>query len=466
MTRYLDSRIATGRLRWPTAGTVTIGAALYVALMAWLLQLPYNIAGGVLVAHVLAVATIPLLLWLERDAARWVRRLVIAALIAKLGGTLARYAVLLSVYGEGDALEYDRVGRALAQFFRQGDFTVDIGQRVVGTGFIEIVTGLTYTVTGSTRLGGFFVYSWLGFWGLYLFYRAFRLACPDGEHRRYGLLLFFLPSMLFWPSSIGKDAWMTLMLGAFAYGAARLLVHRKSGLLWMVAGTVGTAMVRPHVTVIAVAGLMIAYLVSGSDGATMARPLSKVAGLAVLAVVFTFAFGAVENYLKLDESTSIEQAFDRTTERTSKGGSEFEAPGARSPLELPAAIFSVIFRPLPYEAGNAFSLFASLEGTFLLVLFLGNWRRLRNLLPRRQSPYLAMVAAYSLMFTVAFSNVSNFGILARQRAQLLPFLLVVLAVPLSGRRAASGGIGGSVVAQSPRDLVSATPSSPSAGSPR
>lgn len=416
---------------WSQRATFSVGAAAYVGVMAWLLQLPYDTGGGVVVVHVLVVVTVPLLLWLERDADRRVRRLVIVALMAKLIGTLARYAVLLSVYGEGDALEYDRVGRNLALFFRQGDFSVDIGQRVVGTGFIEIFTGLVYTLTGSTRLGGFFVYSWLGFWGLYLFFRAFRLVFPEGNHRRYGLLLFFLPSMLFWSSSIGKDAWMTMSLGVFAYGAALVLAHGKTGPVWMVAGTVGTAMVRPHVTVIAVASLMLAYLLSGSRRPSFSGPLAKGAGLAILAVVFFFAFGAVENYLKLDEQTSIEQAFDRTTERTSKGGSEFEAPGARSPIEVPGAIFSVIFRPLPFEAGNALTLFASLEGSFLLFLFLRHWRLLRNLVPRRQSPYLIMVTAYSLMFTVAFSNVANFGILARQRAQLFPFLLVVLAVPLS-----------------------------------
>ncbi len=399
--------------------------------MAWLVQLPYDLAGGVVVAHVLAVMSVPLLLWLERHADASLRRLVVAALVAKFVGTLVRYAVLLSVYGEGDALEYDRVGRHLAVFFRQGDLSVDIGQRVVGTGFIEIFTGLVYTLTGSTRLGGFFVYSWLGFWGLYLFFRAFRLLFPERDHRRYGLLLFFLPSMLFWSSSIGKDAWMTMALGVFAYGAALVLTHARSGLVWMVAGAAGTAMVRPHVTVIAVASLMLAYLVSASRRSTFGGPLTKVAGLAVLAVVFVFAFGAVESYLKLDEQTSIEQAFARTTERTAKGGSEFEATGARSPAEVPEAIFSVVFRPLPFEAGNALTLFASLEGTFLLVLFLRHWRRLRNLVPQRRSPYLTMVSAYSLMFAVAFSNVANFGILARQRAQLFPFLLVVLAVPLS-----------------------------------
>lgn len=420
----------------PLAGRVAVGlgAAGYVALMAWLLQLPYDVAGGIVVAHVLALVTVPVLLWLTRSKGdRRVRRLIVAALLAKLVGTLVRYAVLISVYREGDALEYHRVGSGLAEFFRNGDFTVDLGQRVVGTGFIEILTGLIYTLTGSTFLGGFLVYSWLGFWGLYLFYRAFRIACPGGEHRQYALLLFFLPSMLFWPSSIGKEAWMTLCLGAFAYGAARLVAHRGQVLPWITAGVLGSAMVRPHVTLIAVVSLMAAYLLTGAKRSSYGRPLSKMVGIVVLIGVFAFALSAVQDFFRLDEERSVEEVLNSTEARTSKGGSEFATPGARSPLELPLAIFSVIFRPLPFEAGNLQAFVASVEGVFLLVLFVRRRRRLGNVIPRRRAPYLGFVTAYSLLFTFAFSNVSNFGILARQRTQLFPFLLVVLAVPLVRR---------------------------------
>lgn len=42
----------------------------YAAIVAWLVQLPYDIAGGVLVVHLLAVVTVPVLLWLERDGHR------------------------------------------------------------------------------------------------------------------------------------------------------------------------------------------------------------------------------------------------------------------------------------------------------------------------------------------------------------------------------------------------------------
>jgi hypothetical protein len=50
------------------------------------------------------------------------------------------------------------------------------------------------------------------------------------------------------------------------------------------------------------------------------------------------------------------------------------------------------------------------------------------------------VLAYSAMFVVGFSSIANFGILARQRVQLYPLLLVLLAVrPAEARDAAGPG---------------------------
>ena len=49
-------------------------------------------------------------------------------------------------------------------------------------------------------------------------------------------------------------------------------------------------------------------------------------------------------------------------------------------------------------------------------------------------PYVAFALVYTFAFIYAFSSLGNFGILARQRSQLLPVLFVVLCIP---KRAAS-----------------------------
>ena len=72
-------------------------------------------------------------------------------------------------------------------------------------------------------------WAWLGFWGSYLFYRAFTIAFPEGRARSYARFMFLLPSFLFWPSSIGKEAWMICCIGMATYGVALILKHNQLG---------------------------------------------------------------------------------------------------------------------------------------------------------------------------------------------------------------------------------------------
>ena len=53
-------------------------------------------------------------------------------------------------------------------------------------------------------------------------------------------------------------------------------------------------------------------------------------------------------------------------------------------------------------------------------------RAIRHL---RRWPYVAFILVYAAGFVVAFASIANFGILARERVQLLPFFLVLLAMP-------------------------------------
>jgi hypothetical protein len=68
-----------------------------------------------------------------------------------------------------------------------------------------------------------------------------------------------------------------------------------------------------------------------------------------------------------------------------------------------------------------------LESSFLLLLTLARWRSLVAAVRRlRRRPYLALALVYTLLFVVAFAAVGNFGILVRQRSQVLPLYLVLL----------------------------------------
>ena len=116
--------------------------------------------------------------------------------------------------------------------------------------------------------------------------------------------------------------------------------------------------------------------------------------------------------------------------QTADGGSQFSPVVVRTPLDIVPAFGTVFFRPLPYEASNLQGFLAAGEGLLLFALFCTSWRRIRSI-PRmvRDTPYVTFCIGYVFAFVYAFSSFSNFGILARQRVQALPFLLVLLALP-------------------------------------
>jgi hypothetical protein len=370
----------------------------------------------------------------ERDAR--LAQLLLLAVALKLAGSLVRYWVSIKVYdGFVDAIGYHEYGADLAARFRAGDFSTGLDS-LSDTNFIRFFTGVVYTVTGPSVFAGFLLYSWLAFWGMFYMYRAFTIAVPDGNRRSYARLLFFLPSMLYWPSSIGKEAWMVFTLGLAAYGTARVLTGRPwRGLFVAGTGLWLGAMVRPHVAGMAGLGMVVAYLLARPPRRLGAiGPVMKVFTLVALVVVAALLLGKTQSYLRdkgIDPQDGVSNVLAESARRTGQGGSTFAAPAAStSPAQFPLAAVTILFRPFLFEVHNAQAAVTALESTVLLLLAIGRrrgiWRAIRH--PRRR-PYVAFVLVFTVLFVVAFSSISNFGILARERTQLLPFFLVLLAVP-------------------------------------
>jgi hypothetical protein len=374
----------------------------------------------------------------ERDAR--LAQLLMLALVLKLFGSLVRYWIAIHVYeGVADAIQYHQVGADLARRFAAGHFDTGLSS-LSSTDFIRFFTGVIYTVTGPSIYAGFLLYSWLAFWGMFFLYQAFTIAVPDGNRRSYARLLFFLPSMLYWPSSIGKEAWMLFALGLAAKGTARLLTGRTwGGLVLAGTGLWLATLVRPHVGGMAALGLLVAYLLARPPRRLgMLGAVIKLFGLAVLLVVAVVLLGQIQRYLLdkgIDPAEGVNSVLAESARRTSGGGSGFQAPStSTSLLGLPYATVTILFRPFPFEAHNAQAAVIALESTLLLCLTVARsrtiWRAVRHL---RRWPYVAFVVVYTAGFVVAFASISNFGILVRERVQLLPFFFVLLAVP-GGRR--------------------------------
>lgn len=421
------------------AGCLAIFSALVVwgDYHAWAGAMTFLVILGVsypLCRHLADLDDEPRLVWI-----------LMGALCLKLIMSLVRYFVIYRLYdGFADATVYHNGAVDLFGRLREGDLSMYLGEELEAfpeeSQRIGLVAAGIYTLTGPTIFGGFFVFSWLSFLGSVLMTRGLRWGIPEGHHLRYTVLILFLPSMLFWPSSIGKEGWMMLCLGVIAYGAGRFLGpgadHR--GLLAVAVGIAGAMLIRPHVAFIAAGalafGLLTAVLVSPSAiGERSSRQRGvRIAALVLIVILGFFASTRVLEFFDGggEAVLSAEGALQETRDRTFLGGSKFEAEPVSSPLDLPGAVVSVLFRPYPWEAASVPVLISALESLLFLALVLryrASLQRLPGTLRRR--PYLAFCLGYSLAFVVAFSNIANAGILARQRIQMFPFLLVIFALP-------------------------------------
>jgi hypothetical protein len=397
----------------------------------------YDTLVATLIGPALVLLSLPVL---SRQAARendrrlfWL--LLIALLVKLILGAVGQLYVIKAAYGGvADATGYYREGWHLAPHFRNWDFNTGF-HPLIGTNFIRVFTGIVLAVIGPSKTGAFMFFSWMGFWGLFFFYRAFVIAVPEGRSRTYARLVFFLPSLLFWPSAIGKDAWMVLALGIVAFGAARVL----TGHLWhgLAIGAIGFwmgLMVRPHVAALAGVGLAAGYLMRPlrREFGVLAPVIKGIALLAV-AVVALILVSRSSAYLReagISNPTDVNAALGTVYQNTAIGGSNFVPSVVTSLGRAPGAAVAVLFRPILTDATNFQEWLAALEGTLLLLFTLARIRwiisALRSVV---RQPFVALCLVYTVLFIVAFSSFANFGLLMRERSSVLPFFLILLSIP-------------------------------------
>jgi hypothetical protein len=413
----------------------TFGAILAflvcIALYGW-----FWVAGGqpvgaaLIIIPILVALSTPIFLRARSERSFDLAGLLAVALFLRFMAAYYRYDTAV------DARTYNLWGARLAESFRQLDFAPDTHAAVPGTGSMRYISGLVHAVCNSDEMGAFLVFAWIAFLGCYFLYRAFVTAVPDADRYRYAVLLFFWPSIVFWPSSIGKEAVMLLTLGLAALGAARFFTRRPGGITLAFVGILITYLVRPHVALIMLAAFGFALLV-GRGQSLPTRSLTpgsvaKAAAIVLLLVGVSMIAGRTARFLGVEslQPSSTEEAFLEVETNTKRGGSQFSPADATNPIGYPRAAVTILFRPFLFEAHTSEQIVTAFEALALALLVVVSWRRLLSVPWRlRAQPYVALAVAFVLVFFFVFAVISNFGILARERTMVLPFVLALLSVP-------------------------------------
>jgi hypothetical protein len=423
------------------APALAVAAALLLFLLAnghWFMQPRWS---RVLVPMFGLAATVGAAWWLARrhQDEPWLPRLLILGVVVKLIGCALRYRTFADA---GDAPNYDKFGRRYANFWlhKAGAISPDLDD-LRKSNFVRWFTGVVYYLFGSDMIAGYFVFGLIAFVGAYLWYRATAEALPFLDKRLYLILVMFVPSIAFWPSSIGKEALMQFGIGAAALGTAFLLRNQVvRGLLIALPGAWLLWVVRPHLLALVTLAAAAAYAVGRTRrGANESGSIFKPLGLVALGflVVFSVSQGAKSLGLPTLSLQSVEAELNATTESTRQGSGAFD-PGTNSlsPLRLPEGAMTVLLRPLPFEVSTNLQILASLEGV-ALAAFIVHRRSSVALSLRRihSSPFLFYCWTLTLLYAMSFQAFANFGLLVRQRSLVLPALYVLLCLDPARARA-------------------------------
>lgn len=424
--------IPIGRSAVASVGEASLAVGLGLGVAVFAIGFSLSGSAGTAVhplamAALLSLAAIPLIRWATAGDPT-PQLIAFVGLGLKALGTIARIRFNA---GGADAGFYHAAGSLLSDLLSTGFVGPDDPQllrRGTGTNHVSYLVGWLYHFTGARINTAYVVWSFLSFVGVVCFYKSATEAIPQLDRTRYALLVFLMPSMLFWPSSLGKDAIMVGCMGVASLGAAALARHRYSPirLVLLAAGLGLSAWIRPHVTALFILALAAALIWPRRRSG---KAVTQIFFAAFLLLVLTFALGQAADYFGA-ERFEVTALLDHAAERTSEGGSEFTPVRVSGPASFVLAAVTVLLRPLAFEANSITQLATSLEGMALVAIGIASFDRLRTV-PRMflQNTYVRLCVIYTLGFIMAFSVISNFGLLARQRAQLWPLLLVLFALP-------------------------------------
>lgn len=359
-------------------------------------------------------------------------------LLLKLGFAMLRnWAAFILYAGSADAAGYHLQGTLISHDIWHLNFGPVFSHLQWGTSFVEFFTGVVYSITGPSIYAGYLVYALLAFLGSYFFYRAFRLAFPDGNKWLYLFLIFFFPSILYWPNGIGKDSLMFLCLGLFAFGGALMTLGHARGLLWIFLGFLGTLYVRPQIAVILALAFTLGFFLPGV-GKRPARTATFIIMLLAVVAIGWLVLPRIASYIGLEDFSpqGLIDRFEFQVGQTTQGGSAFQAIDVKNPLSYPWVLVTLLFRPFPWEAHNTLALIQSLEGVLVLCLVVWRIKSLGKAITSFiYNSYVRFILIYVVAFTIAFAVVANFGIIARERSMFLPFFFMLISfIPFRARK--------------------------------
>ncbi|MBI1737075.1 MAG: glycosyltransferase family 39 protein [Candidatus Rokubacteria bacterium] len=274
-----------------------------------------------------------------------------------------------------------------------------------------------------------------------LVYRAARSLFGSDVAARVGWWMCFFPSLVIWSAQTLKEPVVIFLETVTLYSALQLV---RGGSRWryLVASVAAVVLIMPF-------RFYVSYLVGGVTALALAvgmlrsnriplRPL--IAGLAVIGGGVAVAIIAAQN--ETVQGLDIDYVFTQRENFARGYGSGVSLSydiGTIPGLVLGTVVGALylLFAPFPWDwVGGSSLLLLTVPEVVMWwgVFFYGVVPGLRYALKTRFgdiAPILALVVGFGLLYSLVFGNI---GLVYRQRAQLVPWLLIFAVVGFDERR--------------------------------
>ena len=388
----------------------------------------------------------------------------VKGLLLKLVGVSAFCIVYLFYYRGGDTINYFLGAKAIANLLLQN---FEIGWEVLlntdstynnissfnyETGYFPSYMWKSDNTAAVSRFSApfciisnnsFFATSFLvasfSYIGIWKIFRLFN-SLYSGNTKMLAYIILFLPTLIFWGSGIMKDSYVLGATCWITYNFHQIFILRKKLLinslflglnLFIILNT------KAYVVISLIPGMLLwvnsAYLKNAKG------ILSKIITIPMLILFVGFGgFYAITNLSSLmgvygDVDSAIEQAkiIQEDLLRVEQYGGnnydlgEIDGSVAGMAAMAPVAIFTAIYRPLPWEIGSPMMVIAVIENSILLIMTIFILFRVnpyRIIIIILSEPILLYSFVFSILFAFGVGIAgTNFGALVRYKVPLIPF---------------------------------------------
>lgn len=361
----------------------------------------------------------------------------LGALVCRLAFGVFVHVFDLRVFFGEDAIAYDYLGNALAEYWsglRPGDDPLVQIAGSPGPGWgMNYLVALIYKVVGRNILAA---QSFCAVFGAatapLLYYCAMKVYANKGVAKIAAICVAVFPAFILWSSQLMKDGLIVFLLVLVITMVLQLQKKLNvTAIAILVLSMFGIIALRFYIFyMIAVA--VVGTFAIGVSGNTQSL-LRRLAVLILLGLGLTY-LGVIRNATtNMEIYGSLERIQisreDLATSAESGFGADADVSTAEGALTtLPVGFIYLMFAPFPWEMSNLRQTITLPEvlvwWSMIPLMVIGIWytikNRLRNAIP---------ILIFTLMLTLAYSIFQgNVGTAYRQRTQIQVFLFIFIAV--------------------------------------